>query len=64
MFVFGGNGYGQLGIGNNLNIYEPKLLMNDPSISKICATFAHSLILKSNGDLFFWIQWRWKIGIE
>ncbi len=52
LFVFGDNGYGQLGLGHSIDVNEPVLLMNDCNITQIACSGLHVLIYKKNGDLF------------
>ena len=52
LLVFGRNGYGQLGLGNNEDQNKPVILMQDEGISQIVCGDFHSMILKKNGDLF------------
>ena len=52
MFAFCRNSFGYLGLGDNININVPTLLMTDKTIRKIVCGDFHTLILKESGELF------------
>jgi alpha-tubulin suppressor-like RCC1 family protein len=55
LYVFGSNTYGQLGLGHNHNINKPTLLSvksNNNQVNQICCGWHHSIIYKSNGELY------------
>jgi alpha-tubulin suppressor-like RCC1 family protein len=51
VYVFGANGYGQLGLGDNKNRNTPTLLMTNHNIKTI-STEDHTLILTMTGELY------------
>ena len=51
IFVFGQNGFGQLGLGHTNNQYNPVLLKNIQN-AKIYSAYVTSIILENNGDVY------------
>lgn len=51
LFVFGNNGFGQLGSNNTSGKNIPHLLMSDSNIRQIACGPYNSMILKSNGEV-------------
>ena len=57
VFAWGGNSYGQLGIGNvKDNVYDPQLLtgLRGLTLTRVAAGGAHSFALTVSGALFSW----------
>ncbi|KAI0228426.1 putative E3 ubiquitin-protein ligase HERC4 [Lamellibrachia satsuma] len=57
VFAWGGNSYGQLGIGNvKDNVYDPQLLtgLRGLTLTRVAAGGAHSFALTVSGALFGW----------
>jgi len=50
---FGSNRYGQLGLGNMIFVYTPKIIMNDKDIKMVVCAYNMSIIYKNNADLSF-----------
>ncbi|MDD5084218.1 MAG: hypothetical protein PHT88_04825 [Candidatus Moranbacteria bacterium] len=50
LYSFGGNGAGQLGLGDAVNQFTPTFV--GAEYKAIAAGFAHSLAIKANGDLY------------
>lgn len=56
LWGFGDSENGQLGIGNNINQYEPIILMQDKYIKQICCGGYYSMILKDSGELLVFVS--------
>jgi alpha-tubulin suppressor-like RCC1 family protein len=52
VFAWGFNNYGQLGVGNTLNMSKPKLIEMNLSFKKVCCGQKHSLLLTTDGFLY------------
>ena len=51
VLVFGHNGDGQLGLGDNQNRNKAELLMTDPEIKQIICGYYYTMIYRNNGDV-------------
>ena len=51
IFCFGRNDHGQLGLGHNIDQYQPVMLMQQIDIKQIVCGGTHSIILKNNNDI-------------
>src|SRR6201996_6603501 len=51
LIVCGENYYGQLGTGDDENVFKPKIILEDPKIKKICCGGYHTILLKTNGEV-------------
>lgn len=54
LLAFGGCSFGQTGLGSRRNIFNPNLVMKDPSIKSVCCGTSHSMVLKENGEVWVW----------
>ncbi|ANF52067.1 hypothetical protein A0O34_16775 [Chryseobacterium glaciei] len=50
LYGWGANDYGQLGLGNNTNVFTPTLIQQN--VNKFSAGYFHTLIVKTNGTLW------------
>jgi hypothetical protein len=54
LWAWGSNGFGQLGLGNQINVNSPTMVGTDTDWVDISCGGSHVLGLKKNGDLYAW----------
>jgi alpha-tubulin suppressor-like RCC1 family protein/uncharacterized protein YkwD len=54
VWTWGGNGYGQLGNGDNVDRWLPVRPVNVYEVTAIAAGFGHNLVLKKDGSVWSW----------